>query len=219
MKAGATRYILKKEYVFILPPGVPHSYGTVKQVKSWEKWWLTIDGATAADFMRGLHLNRVLVRRIGAPPLLLFKRLATMSAYPGVSGAMDRAHIALRILYEISARVDQRYRGNPAARYGKIADWVNANIDSLKNVDAMAKRAGITRSHFSRTFTESMGITPKQFLLEAKLNRAKDLLMRTPLKIKEIAYASGWCDPAHFCRQFYRLTGFSPTQYRAMSHI
>ena len=68
--------------------------------------------------------------------------------------------------------------------------------------------------HFRRIFKEYAGVSPQQFLLRARLNKAAELLRSTRLSIKEIAYLSGWEDEYYFSRQFRQKFQMSPQRYR-----
>jgi AraC-like DNA-binding protein len=92
----------------------------------------------------------------------------------------------------------------------------NISADPEKNVDFQecAAECGVTMIHFRRIFKEYAGVSPQQFLLRARLNKAAELLRSTRLSIKEIAYLSGWEDEYYFSRQFRKKFQISPQRYR-----
>lgn len=95
-----------------------------------------------------------------------------------------------------------------ATRY--IADTLEQNI---KLAD-LAQLVGISQSHFSRLFKQSMQLTPYQYLLQQRIERAKQLLKQTQRPLIEIALACGFDSHSHFSRQFRRATGMTPKAYR-----
>jgi AraC family transcriptional regulator len=75
--------------------------------------------------------------------------------------------------------------------------------------------AGIGYFHFFKAFRQSMGVSPNQYLLERRVERAKALLARTELSIADIALRVGFSRQSHFATTFRRLAGTTPRVYRA----
>ena len=71
--------------------------------------------------------------------------------------------------------------------------------------------------HFLRSFRALVGMTPHQFILYTRLNRAAVRLRRTADSISAIAFAAGFNDLSTFNRRFQRIMGLSPSAYRASS--
>jgi AraC family transcriptional regulator len=69
--------------------------------------------------------------------------------------------------------------------------------------------------HFLRTFRAVVGMTPHQFILHTRLNRAAIRLRRTSESISAIAFATGFGDLSTFNRRFQRVMGQSPSAYRS----
>ena len=86
--------------------------------------------------------------------------------------------------------------------------------DPLRTAD-LADAAGCTPGQLTRRLRRVFGLSPTQFLLRARVDRATALLARTQRPIAEIAVACGFYDQAAFTRQFARMTGETPAQYRA----
>ena len=96
----------------------------------------------------------------------------------------------------------------------RCKDLMEANIEEDIRLDDLAREAGLSSSHFIRSFRESTGQTPYQFLLQQRVKRAQ-ILMRDPLaSLTEVALASGFADQHHLARVFRRVTGVTPSGYR-----
>lgn len=78
---------------------------------------------------------------------------------------------------------------------------------------ALAARCNISEVYFRRLFTKVYGKTPKQFILDTRIDRAKQLLTDGILKIHAVSEACGFTNPYHFCRVFKQKTGLTPTEY------
>lgn len=78
----------------------------------------------------------------------------------------------------------------------------------------VAAAAGLSPFHFAREFRRSTGMSPHQYLLRARLERARELLEATTGRIGDIAVQTGFCDPSHLSAHFRRWLGVSPRTFR-----
>jgi AraC-like DNA-binding protein len=102
-----------------------------------------------------------------------------------------------------------------------------ALIDNIRNkmernggdtdLRELAQRFGLTQAHFSRIFRDVSGMTCRDYLIEIKVNKSKELLLKDSIPIKEIAYELGYTNPSHFSYMFKKKLGITPTQYRKNS--
>lgn len=104
---------------------------------------------------------------------------------------------------------------------GKSTDKISELISRIKivpnlniTVSECADFCSMSKPHFSRVFKRTTGMSPVQFMLDIRIERAKELLDFTDMHIAEIAEASGFYDQNYFARTFKKITGVSPTQYR-----
>jgi AraC family transcriptional regulator len=77
----------------------------------------------------------------------------------------------------------------------------------------LAHKCNLSETHFRKLFLSRFGITPRQFVIEARINKAKQLLTDGSLKIGAVAEACGFSNQYHFSRCFKTHTGQTPTQY------
>jgi len=82
------------------------------------------------------------------------------------------------------------------------------------HIDEMAELAGLSTAHFSQMFRRSTGESPHQFLLRQRVERGKEMLRTTGMRVLDVAIACGFKTQQHFARVFRRLCGASPTEYR-----
>jgi two-component system, response regulator YesN len=78
----------------------------------------------------------------------------------------------------------------------------------------IAARLGCSPAHFSRVFARTTGYTFKDFLLQCRLEKAKELLRGSHLRVAEVARVVGYDDPFQFSKFFRARTGVSPRQFR-----
>lgn len=82
-------------------------------------------------------------------------------------------------------------------------------------VAELARKFGYSPVHFSRVFSQIMGEPPREYIVNARLQRARQLLRESNLSIGEIADMLGYPDIYFFSRQFREKCGKTPTEYRA----
>lgn len=94
-------------------------------------------------------------------------------------------------------------------------DYIRKNIDEALTIDEVAAVAYMSRPTFFRHFKNELGITPNDFILKEKINKAKKLL-KTEFNrsIADIAYSLSFSSTSYFIGIFKRLTGITPKKYR-----
>ncbi|WP_426236636.1 helix-turn-helix domain-containing protein [Pseudomonas sp. TWP3-2] len=85
--------------------------------------------------------------------------------------------------------------------------------DSLE-VTELARACSLSRSHFSRAFKCSTGLSPQDWIRTQRIARAKLLIQHTDLSLTHISQECGFCDQAHFCHIFTRSEGINPFAWR-----
>ena len=83
----------------------------------------------------------------------------------------------------------------------------------------MAEKCNISEVYFRKIFTETYKITLKQFIVDIRINKAKQLLSEGFLKIGAIADLCDFSNQYNFCRLFKEKTGFTPTEYMKRNRI
>lgn len=116
----------------------------------------------------------------------------------------------------IRQRIQRMNQKNPHHVMEKVCDYIRANLYTNIQVWQLAQRFGYNTEYFVRLFHQQMGITPKQYLINTQMERAKFLLATTELKIKEIAEQVGFADEKRFMKSFKQQEGMSATSYRKM---
>lgn len=99
-----------------------------------------------------------------------------------------------------------------------LAERIRTSIDESPyyriTPDEIAGQEHYSTRHINRVFCEQYGLTPKQYILERKIEVAGEMLAERRCSIKEIAEILGFCDEHHFMNTFKRVTGQSPGRFR-----
>ena len=91
---------------------------------------------------------------------------------------------------------------------------MDARLDDGLRLSELAREAGLSVSHFVRSFRQSTGKTPYQYLLLRRVERARMAMRDRRASLAEVALVSGFTDQHHLARVFRRITGLTPTSYR-----
>jgi AraC family transcriptional regulator len=91
---------------------------------------------------------------------------------------------------------------------------MEARLEGDLRLDDLACEAGLSTSHFIRSFRESTGKTPYQFLLDRRVQRAQSLMRDLRISLSNIAKSSGFANQHHMARIFRSVTGMTPSAYR-----
>jgi AraC-like DNA-binding protein len=110
--------------------------------------------------------------------------------------------------------VEDRPISADVARLQPGLDYVTAHYHERVSADAAAKSCGLTRFEFSRRFRAAFGMTFRDYLMKARINEARRLLVAGDISVTGVAYSVGFNDGSHFARMFRRVTGVHPSAYR-----
>jgi AraC family transcriptional regulator len=111
--------------------------------------------------------------------------------------------------------VQMRDAGRGLARFqlNRAIDFVHENLAEDISLDSLAKAAGLSAFHFARLFKRSTGLSPHQYVLRCRVERARGLLMQSQSSIAEVAVQVGFCDQSHLAAHFKRVYGVSPKAF------
>ena len=93
---------------------------------------------------------------------------------------------------------------------------IQKDIEKGILVSDLAELTGLSESQFRKRFKEQFRLSPQEFILRAKLQRAARLLSTTNLALSSIAQKAGFCDQSYFTKQFRVFFGIPPKRYRQM---
>jgi transcriptional regulator of acetoin/glycerol metabolism/AraC-like DNA-binding protein len=110
--------------------------------------------------------------------------------------------------------VPQARGGLPPGAMRRVLKHVETHLSESIDLAELAAIAGLSVFHFARQFKQAAGVTPHHYLVEKRVERAREMLARTDLSLSEIAIATGFSDQSHFARHFRQMLGMTPGQFR-----
>jgi AraC family transcriptional regulator len=93
-------------------------------------------------------------------------------------------------------------------------DTINANFEGQLSVGQIARECKLSVNYFAQAFTRSTGISPHRWLMQRRVDVAKDLMLTTDSSLVEISLKCGFSDQSHFTKVFAKATGETPGRWR-----
>jgi len=190
---------------------VPHEYYTADALES---LWIHIEGANCRAFYAPIrsHTGDVIGSR-DAPAI----RDALVRCFLGVRDGAEVSVLSLEV-YTLLLRLLSTSPDVPTKEkeLAEVKAYISGHLGEPLHVEEMARLANMSTSHFSRVFRQQTGFSPYEYVLTARLNKAKEYLHKTDLSISQIAYATGFNSEANFVYRFSRSTGVSPGRFRKL---
>ena len=162
-------------------------------------------------------------REFGQPDAVLYHlALATLPALKSPSEAT--AAFVEYLAIALHEHVIHAYAGAPLRnrKSGGLAPWqikrvrdfVEQNLSRDISIAELSADCRLSCSHFARAFQASLGMTPHQWMIKRRLERAKALMSRSDATLAEVAAACGFSDQSHLGRHFLRHFGTTPARWR-----
>ena len=130
------------------------------------------------------------------------------------------AALALHLAQHYSTRsgaTRQLTGGVAEASLRRVLEYIQANLDSDLHLQELAEIADLSTFHFAKLFKQSTGCSPHQFVLQRRLERAKELLHNPHISLSEVSLRAGFADQSHLSNVFRRYVGQTPARFRALS--
>src|ERR1700677_3394528 len=102
-----------------------------------------------------------------------------------------------------------------SAMLSRLLQYIGDNLETNLPLQDLADLMQTNLYSFARSFTQSMGLPPHQYILRERIERAKLLLCDPAMPLSEVALRSGFADQSHLTNTFRRMTNVSPRAYRS----
>jgi AraC-like DNA-binding protein len=204
--------------VLLLFPGVWHRYAPDEKT-GWSEHWIECNGGC---FGRARDTGQIApcrpVLRAGFVPdlLLCFDRCHGLAQR---FSAGSQALLSTMGIHILSLVLDSaRLRRTPHARENDFVQSAQRLImeryQERIRMQEVARTLCVGYSRFRQAFKSRTGLSPKQYQLQARIQKAQDLLLNTPMSVKEISLVLGFDSPYHLSRQFKHQVGLAPRYWR-----
>jgi AraC-like DNA-binding protein len=215
----AERIDVPQHSLLVIPAGVAHSYGA-DETDPWSIYWFHLKGEQIEDILSqsGLQSGRTQLPPSEAEKLIELFRVCFDLLSTGAYQEPNLLHVSHAARYMLShLGLAQRLHQEEKAKayYDQAVLYMQQKLEMNITLDELAEHTRISRQHLNYVFRKATGITPIDYYLRLKMQRACQMLDLTDQTIKEVSLALGFGDPFYFSRLFKKMIGLSPTQYRS----
>ena len=99
-------------------------------------------------------------------------------------------------------------------RIAQLVEYIRQHLAEPISIETLADQACLTKSYLIRSFRNTIGMTPLQYILQKKVQKAQTMLLGSDMSVTEVARAVGFQDTSYFIRMFRKSLGFTPQEYR-----
>jgi AraC family transcriptional regulator len=198
--------------------------------------WLKLERGLFADVLY-LALDDVFINRVAEGLELDADRIELVEQRRGTDPTIHHIAMALRAGVQTGAALDRMYGEalatalgvhllreygaavpGPKRQYGRLpreklllaVEYIQDQLNADLTVSGIAQVVGLSPDHFTKLFKKSTGQTPYEYVVEARVRKAKELLTTGKFTISEVAIHVGFADQSHLTRHFKRVFGLPP---------
>lgn len=111
---------------------------------------------------------------------------------------------------------DQKQGNSNPLKY--VTEYIRANLNQKLSIKSLSDKACMSKATFYRLFKRELGMSPNDFILSEKINRAKQLLKYPGSKVMAVSFELGFTDANYFIKSFKKAVGITPGNYCLSEH-
>ena len=223
LETGGQVFSMGKSHAFLLFPNV-EAYYRADSDHPWTYMWVGFDGVTAYETMTKAGFSET-------TPVQLFEDNLVADMEEHIKGMLDASQLTLsnklkrnsyllRLLSDL-IEFNEIKTGNqpddlqPNSMYVKHAmDYITHHFSERIRIRELADYIGVNRSYLTTSFKKILGVSPQEFLVNLRIEKASSLLQNTDIPINLIAGQVGYDDSLAFSKLFKKYMGVSPKKFR-----
>lgn len=219
-KAGEATFHLSKGEGFLICPNVLVSYKPDPET-SWNYSWVAFNGVNAEAYLNRANLN------VNNPVFKYSDLDRISSCFQAIFHSIEcEKSMDLKSLSSFYALLSTIIEGSNLSNHNKIStkhreiyikqalEFIDTNYSRKISIEEVASYVGINRKYLCQIFLDILNVSPQNYLINFRLQKACDLLTHTDLSIYEISNSIGYMDPYLFSKVFKKFKGMSPKTYR-----
>jgi AraC-like DNA-binding protein len=214
-------YRLEAGAAFFIYPGELVRYDADPD-SPWAYRWIGYKGGHVDELLARLDISSqkpVIQNTYSSKTSSLFRRIERVFTNGAPSCDLQASGYLRLILAELVSNRQRQETSipEPEAQITRQVEqairWLTLQYSQQISIEHMAQTLGYHRTHLSKMFKQYTGMSPMQFLLKIRMERAR-LLLSEPLTVEQVAASVGFPDALYFSKQFKKWYGLAPTDYR-----
>jgi AraC-like DNA-binding protein len=218
-------YVLDAGDVFVAFPNEPHSTANWPEEKG-ILYWMIVKMPKAQEKFLDLPLNETrelkkrllnLPRRVFSAPDTLAKLFdAVFLAYDQKPSSLRRIVLKSRLIELLTSLIEyseHKKTPNACSQINAILSYIDSHLDKSLAIPDLAAKMKLSESWFKAKFLKNIGMSPAQYILSRKIDRAKTLLRAGNQSITQIAMSLGFSSSGYFATVFKRFTSQNPHDF------
>lgn len=211
-------YKLKKNQGFLICPKVITFYQADTE-NPWTYTWIGFKGVKAEQYLRyaNIHRQQPIFSYYKGDYIERCFHDMIQSSKPDLASEIRLQGLLYMLLSELVENADRSNftKENQRDLYIKKAiQFIEMNFSREITITHVAEHLGLNRSYFSTLFKEALSVSPQEFLIKYRIDKAAELMVETSLSISEVSRSVGYNDPLAFSKIFRKIKGYSPTGYK-----
>lgn len=184
-----------------------------------KNYWIHFTGFGADEILDTLEIPTGIPVAVGYVSSIegLFEEIIKEMNRSRPAYDMYAAALFMQIICNVRRKIKENVSDNMALRNKRVyqsLQYIQQNYHLNIRVSDLAQISYLSKNRYTSVFAELLGVTPKQYILTHKIQKAKELLLTTDLDIGEIALSIGYNDSLYFSRIFKEYVGMAPSAFR-----
>lgn len=221
VEVNGQRSHLKKNHLVIIPKDTPHTYWAAEE-DPWSIYWVHFLGDDADYYVDRVPRSGqpVAVEPAARAEAVRLFRYCLDALHDGyglptlVYAAQSTQHILSLLLYRNRSLPTEQSSGPRRPSLENVIEHMQNNLNVNLRLADLARKAGMSVSHFSERFRRQTGQAPMAYFIQLRMRLACRLLDLSGKPVKTVASEIGYRDPYYFSRIFKKSMGISPEKYR-----
>lgn len=211
-------YNLKKHEGFLICPDVV-TYYEADKANPWTYTWVGFYGIKAEAYLKAANLTRenpIFSHSKENSIEQYFKQMQECNnlAQANEIKLQGLLYLLLGELIESCGKSLNRERNSKEIYIKKSIEYIEKNYSRNISINDMSKFIGLNRSYLSFLFKSNLNLSPQEFLIKYRMNKAVELMVNPSLSISDISHSVGYEDPLTFSKVFKKENGLSPRKYK-----
>ena len=218
---GNISYSVKKNQGFIIYPD-EITYYEADETNPWSYSWIGFNGSKLTEVMKGMGFTpeKPIFSFEGNENFVadIFKKIKNLDETTLEGQLMMNGYLYMlfSVMKPVEAlKTQQKTPYSTSKQYiGSAIEFIKKNYSNKLSVNEISDYIGLNRSYFGSIFKKHTNMTPQEFIIDFRMQKAITLFENEKLNISDISRSVGYDDPMLFSKIFKKKYGISPSGYR-----